>query len=158
MCPFDDILMVSEIDQRSTPPLHARSEGNEIEDQLGIHNGFNNDEASNRSSSGSVVSNSESCDQSNAWETTFPLRSVEFEVNRGRRSPKAGSTSDNNRLVTIERPCESLNQNLSETRVVMKSPEEVIKIRSKHTGTGETVENSVSSHNKPYELRWTYGV
>ncbi|CAG7910443.1 unnamed protein product [Brassica rapa] len=155
MCPFDDILMVSEIDQRSTPPLHARSEGNEIEDQLGIHNGFNNDEASNRSSSGSVVSNSESCDQSNAWETTFPCKK---RTCAGRRSPKAGSTSDNNRLVTIERPCESLNQNLSETRVVMKSPEEVIKIRSKHTGTGETVENSVSSHNKPYELRWTYGV
>uniref|UniRef100_M4CEI3 Uncharacterized protein n=1 Tax=Brassica campestris TaxID=3711 RepID=M4CEI3_BRACM len=153
MCPFDDILMVRLINgaKPSTPPLHARSEGDEIEDQLGIHNGFKNDEASNRSSSGSVVSNSESCDQSNAWEMTFPL-------NRGRRSPKAGSTSDNNRLVTIERPCESLNQNFSETRVVMKSPEEVIKIRSKHTGTGETVENSVSSHNKPYELRWTYGV
>ncbi|KAF2537168.1 hypothetical protein F2Q68_00022067 [Brassica cretica] len=86
------------------------------------------------------------------------VRSVEFEVNRGRRSPKAGSTSDNNRLVTIERPCESLNQNFSETRVVMKSPEEVIKIRSKDTGTGEIVENSVSSYNKPYELRWTYGI
>ncbi|KAG2302138.1 hypothetical protein Bca4012_060454 [Brassica carinata] len=53
--------------------------------------------------------------------------------------------SNSNRLVTIERPCESLNQNFSETRVVMKSPKEVIKIRSKHIGTEEIVESSVSS-------------
>ncbi|CAN6856232.1 unnamed protein product [Brassica oleracea] len=55
--------------------------------------------------------------------------------------------SDNNRLVTIERPCESLNQNFSETRVVMKSPKEVMKIRSKHIETKEIIENSVSSLN-----------
>ncbi|KAF8096236.1 hypothetical protein N665_0313s0009 [Sinapis alba] len=57
------------------------------------------------------------------------------------------TTSNNNRLVTIERPCESLNQNFSESRVVMKSPKEVIKIRSKHIGTEEIIESSVSSFN-----------
>ncbi|RID75934.1 hypothetical protein BRARA_B02946 [Brassica rapa] len=55
--------------------------------------------------------------------------------------------SDNHSLVTIERPCESLNQNFSETRVVMKSPKEVMKIRSKHIETKEIIENSVSSLN-----------
>ncbi|KAL0792950.1 hypothetical protein Bca101_064327 [Brassica carinata] len=55
--------------------------------------------------------------------------------------------SDNNSLVTIERPCESLNQNFSETRVVMKSPKEVMKIRPKQIQTKEIVENSVSSFN-----------
>ncbi|BAA98109.1 unnamed protein product [Arabidopsis thaliana] len=53
------------------------------------------------------------------------------------------SPSNNNSLVTIERPCESLNQNFSETRGVMRSPKEVMKIRSKHTE--ENLENSVSS-------------
>ncbi|CAG7862013.1 unnamed protein product [Brassica rapa] len=47
-----------------------------------------------------------------------------------------------------ERPCESLNQNFSETRVVMKSPKEVMKSRSKHIGTEEIVENSISSLNQ----------
>ncbi|XP_018452293.2 GATA transcription factor 27 isoform X2 [Raphanus sativus] len=56
--------------------------------------------------------------------------------------------SNSNRLVTVERPCESLNQNFSETKVVMKSPKEMMKIRSKHIGTEEIVENSsVSSFN-----------
>ncbi|KAJ0252761.1 GATA transcription factor 27 [Hirschfeldia incana] len=55
--------------------------------------------------------------------------------------------SDNNGLVTIERPCESLSQNFSETRVVMKSPKEVMKIRSKHIRTEENRESSVSSFN-----------
>ncbi|KAH0869334.1 hypothetical protein HID58_076356 [Brassica napus] len=55
--------------------------------------------------------------------------------------------SDNHSLVTIERPCESLNQNFSETRTVMKSPKEVIKIRSKQIETKEIIENSVSSFN-----------
>ncbi|KAF8117150.1 hypothetical protein N665_0012s0154 [Sinapis alba] len=55
--------------------------------------------------------------------------------------------SDNNSLVTIERPCESLNQNFSETRVVMKSPKEVMKIRPKQIETKEVIENSVSSFN-----------
>ncbi|CAH2046098.1 unnamed protein product [Thlaspi arvense] len=55
--------------------------------------------------------------------------------------------SKNNSLVTIERPCESLNQNFSETRVVMRSPKEVMKIRSNHVKTEEIVENSVSSFN-----------
>ncbi|KAJ0240604.1 ASX homology domain-containing protein [Hirschfeldia incana] len=56
--------------------------------------------------------------------------------------------SDIHSLVTIERPCESLNQNFSETRVVMKSPKEVMKIRPKHMETNETIENSVSSFNQ----------
>ncbi|KAG2261803.1 hypothetical protein Bca52824_068882 [Brassica carinata] len=56
--------------------------------------------------------------------------------------------SDNHSLVTIERPCESLNQNFSETRAVMKSPKEVMKIRSKRMETNETLENSVSSFNQ----------
>ncbi|KAJ0242662.1 GATA transcription factor 27 [Hirschfeldia incana] len=55
--------------------------------------------------------------------------------------------SDNHSVVTIERPCESLNQNFSETRAVMKSPKEVMKIRSKHIETKENIENSVSSLN-----------
>ncbi|EFH41398.1 zinc finger family protein [Arabidopsis lyrata subsp. lyrata] len=55
------------------------------------------------------------------------------------------SPSKNNSLVTIERPCESLNQNFSETRDVMRSPKEVMKIRSKHIETKEILENSVSS-------------
>ncbi|XP_018434236.1 GATA transcription factor 27 isoform X2 [Raphanus sativus] len=55
------------------------------------------------------------------------------------------NTSDDNSLVSIERPCESLNQNFSETRVVMKSSKEVLKVRSKHMETKEIVENSVSS-------------
>ena len=45
-------------------------------------------EASNRSSSGSVVSNSESCDQSNAWETTFPSKKRTCVVGR----PKPASS------------------------------------------------------------------
>lgn len=45
-------------------------------------------EASNRSSSGSVVSNSESCDQSNAWETTFPCKKRTCVLGR----PKAASS------------------------------------------------------------------
>ncbi|XP_023634823.1 GATA transcription factor 27 isoform X2 [Capsella rubella] len=57
------------------------------------------------------------------------------------------SPSNNNSLVTIERPCESLNQNFSETRAVMRSPKEVMKIRSNHTETKEIIENSVSSFN-----------
>ncbi|KAJ4901429.1 GATA transcription factor 27 [Raphanus sativus] len=56
--------------------------------------------------------------------------------------------SDNHSLVTIERPCESLNQNFLETRAVMKSPKEVMKISSKHMETNETIENSVSSFNQ----------
>ncbi|XP_033140111.1 GATA transcription factor 27 isoform X1 [Brassica rapa] len=57
------------------------------------------------------------------------------------------NTSDNNSLVTIKKPCESLNHNFSETRVVMKSPKEVMKIGSKHIETKEIIENSVSSLN-----------
>ncbi|CAH8388817.1 unnamed protein product [Eruca vesicaria subsp. sativa] len=53
--------------------------------------------------------------------------------------------SDNHSLVTIERPCESLNQNLSETKALMKCPKEVMKIRSKNIETKETIENTVSS-------------
>uniref|UniRef100_M4E855 Uncharacterized protein n=1 Tax=Brassica campestris TaxID=3711 RepID=M4E855_BRACM len=56
-------------------------------------------------------------------------------------------SSDNHSLVTIERPCESLNQNFSETRTVMKSPKEMIKIRSKQIQTKEIIENSVSCLN-----------
>ncbi|KAF8108444.1 hypothetical protein N665_0109s0064 [Sinapis alba] len=56
--------------------------------------------------------------------------------------------SDNHSLVTIERPCQSLNQNFSETRAVIKSPKEVMKIRSKQIETKETIENSVSSFNQ----------
>ncbi|CAH8384236.1 unnamed protein product [Eruca vesicaria subsp. sativa] len=64
--------------------------------------------------------------------------------------------SNSNRLVTVERSCESLSQNFSETSAVMKSPKEVMKIRSKHIGTEEIVENSISSLNHmsyggPYE-------
>ncbi|KAL1213968.1 GATA transcription factor 27 [Cardamine amara subsp. amara] len=55
------------------------------------------------------------------------------------------SPSNNHSLVTIERPCESLNQNFSETRVVMRSPKEVMKIRSNHIETEEILENSVCS-------------
>ncbi|CAN7028301.1 unnamed protein product [Brassica oleracea var. botrytis] len=50
-------------------------------------------------------------------------------------------------VTTSERPSESLSQNFSETRGVMKSPKEVMKMRSKHNGTEEIVENSVSSFN-----------
>ncbi|CAH8318410.1 unnamed protein product [Eruca vesicaria subsp. sativa] len=56
--------------------------------------------------------------------------------------------SDTDSQVTIERPCENLNQNFSEKRVVMKSPKEVMKIRSIHNETKETIENSVSSFNQ----------
>ncbi|KAF3544247.1 hypothetical protein DY000_02001977 [Brassica cretica] len=52
---------------------------------------------------------------------------------------------DKNCLLTIERPCESLNQNFSESRVVMKSSKEVMKIKPKKIHTKEIVENSVSS-------------
>ncbi|XP_009114293.1 GATA transcription factor 27 isoform X2 [Brassica rapa] len=50
-------------------------------------------------------------------------------------------------VTTSERPSESLNQNFSETRGVMKSPKEVTKMRPKHIGTEEIVENSVYSFN-----------
>ena len=50
-----------------------------------------NEEASNWSISGSVVSNSESCDQSNAWETTFPCKKRTC-VWRGGGRPKAASS------------------------------------------------------------------
>ncbi|XP_024010956.1 GATA transcription factor 27 isoform X2 [Eutrema salsugineum] len=55
--------------------------------------------------------------------------------------------SNNHSLVTIERPCESLNQNFSEKRVVMRSPKDVMKIRSNLMETEEFLENSVSSFN-----------
>ncbi|VVB08228.1 unnamed protein product [Arabis nemorensis] len=58
--------------------------------------------------------------------------------------------SNNNSLLTIERPCESLNQNFSETRVVMRSPKEVVKIRSNHIETEEILENSSSFNPMSY--------
>uniref|UniRef100_A0A0D3D9S1 Uncharacterized protein n=1 Tax=Brassica oleracea var. oleracea TaxID=109376 RepID=A0A0D3D9S1_BRAOL len=74
------------------------------------------------------------------------LKSFPQEQRKGIEDSVA-KPSDNHSLVTIERPCESLNQNFSETRTVMKSPKEVIKIRSKQIETKEIIENSVSSFN-----------
>lgn len=66
---------------------------------LEFSNGFKKraleEEASNnRSSSGSVVSNSESCDQSNAWETSFAACKKRTCVGR----PKAAASSSVEKL------------------------------------------------------------
>ncbi|CAN8267198.1 unnamed protein product [Cochlearia groenlandica] len=55
--------------------------------------------------------------------------------------------SNNNSRVTIERRCESLNQNFSETRIARRSLKEVMKTRPNYNKQEEVLENSVSSFN-----------
>ncbi|XP_010441495.1 PREDICTED: GATA transcription factor 27-like isoform X1 [Camelina sativa] len=88
--------------------------------------------------------------KSHLLESYYMLKEQRKEIEDSVTTPSRVSNlspSNNNSLVTIERPCESLNQNFSETRVVMRSPKEVMKIRSNHIKTEEILENSVSSFN-----------
>ncbi|CAN8245751.1 unnamed protein product [Cochlearia groenlandica] len=79
--------------------------------------------------------------KSHLLESYYMLKEQRKAIEDSNPSP----SDNNNSLVTIERPCESLNQNFSETRLVMRSPKEVMKIRSKHVETEEVLEKCVSS-------------
>uniref|UniRef100_A0A1J3CMN9 GATA transcription factor 27 n=1 Tax=Noccaea caerulescens TaxID=107243 RepID=A0A1J3CMN9_NOCCA len=101
------------------------------------------------SSSSSSGSKLENCKTLAKLALSDPNKSHLLESYHMLKEQRKGTEDSVTTISRVSRPCESLNQNFSETRAVMRSPKEVMKIRikSKHMEeTQEVLEKSVSSY------------